>query len=106
MRVFGRDLIREGHYGQRSCEPQLKAEHMAAPTNPAKREESSCQLGAVHTWHEAAAMSAVRSLSGAKRTWCEKLISVEIDPKWAAAFDAMVLGLVGRRPNSKASNSD
>jgi len=41
-----------------------------------------------------------------KRTLCEKLISVEIDPKWAAAFDAMVLGLVGRRPNSKASNSD
>jgi hypothetical protein len=29
----------------------LKAEHMAAPTNAAKREESSCQLGAVHTWH-------------------------------------------------------
>jgi len=23
---------------------------MAAPTNAAKREESSCQLGAVHTW--------------------------------------------------------
>jgi hypothetical protein len=33
MRVFGRDLIRGGHYGQRSCEPHLKAEHMAAPTN-------------------------------------------------------------------------
>jgi hypothetical protein len=31
----------------------LKAEHMAAPTNAAKREESSCQLGAVHTWHKA-----------------------------------------------------
>jgi hypothetical protein len=29
----------------------LQAEHMAAPTNPAKREETSCQLGAVHTWH-------------------------------------------------------
>jgi hypothetical protein len=28
-----------------------KAEHMAAPINAAKREESSCQLGAVHTWH-------------------------------------------------------
>jgi hypothetical protein len=28
-----------------------KAEHMAAPTNAAKREESSCQSGAVHTWH-------------------------------------------------------
>ena len=31
----------------------LKAEHMAAPTKTAKREESSCQLGAVHTWHKA-----------------------------------------------------
>ena len=35
MRVFGRDLIREGHYGQRSCEPHLKAEHTGAPTNAA-----------------------------------------------------------------------
>ena len=32
--------------------PHLKAEHMAAPTKAAKREESSCQLGAVHTWHK------------------------------------------------------
>jgi hypothetical protein len=24
---------------------------MAAPTKPAKREKSSCQPGAVHTWH-------------------------------------------------------
>ena len=32
MRVVDRDLIRGGHYGQRSCEPQLKAEHMAALT--------------------------------------------------------------------------
>src|ERR1700734_716902 len=52
MRVFGRDPIRGGHYGQRSCEPHQKAEHMAAPTKPAKREKSSCQPGAVHTWHE------------------------------------------------------
>ena len=35
MRLFDRDLIRGGHYGQRSCEPHLKAEHMAAPTNAA-----------------------------------------------------------------------
>src|SRR5687767_3733723 len=42
-------LIRGGHYGQRSCEPHSKAEHMAAPTS-CIREESSCQLGAVHTW--------------------------------------------------------
>ena len=26
---------RGGHYNQRSCEPHLKAEHMAAPTNAA-----------------------------------------------------------------------
>src|SRR5215471_3244663 len=32
MRAFDRDLIRGGHYGQRSCEPRSKAEHMAAPT--------------------------------------------------------------------------
>jgi hypothetical protein len=32
MRGFDRDLIRGGHYGQRSCEPRSKAEHMAAPT--------------------------------------------------------------------------
>jgi hypothetical protein len=52
MREFDRDLIRGGHYGQRSHEPRQKAGHMAAPTNAAKREESSCQPGAVHTWHE------------------------------------------------------
>jgi hypothetical protein len=50
MRVFDRDLIRGGHYGQRSSEPHRKAEHMAAPTNAVKREKSSCQHGAVHTW--------------------------------------------------------
>ena len=49
MRVFDRDLIRGGHYGQRSCEPHLKAEHMAAPTNAAYVKKSPCQLGAVHT---------------------------------------------------------
>src|SRR6202047_4858055 len=50
MRAVGRDLIRGGHYGQRSCEPHEKAGHMAAPTNAAKCEESPCQPGAVHTW--------------------------------------------------------
>src|SRR5258705_6854266 len=59
MRVYDRDLIRGGHYGQRSCEPHLQAEHMAAPTNAAKREESSCQLGA--------ALVAACPLSGVKR---------------------------------------
>jgi hypothetical protein len=35
MRAIDRDLIRGGHYGQRSCEPHSKAEHMAAPTKAA-----------------------------------------------------------------------
>jgi len=35
MRGVDRDLIRGGHYGQRSCEPQKQAEHMGAPTNTA-----------------------------------------------------------------------
>ena len=35
MRPIDWDLIRGGHYGQRSCEPHAKAEHMAAPTNAA-----------------------------------------------------------------------
>src|SRR5215831_15460869 len=52
MRAIDRDLIREGHYGQRSWEPRKQAEHMAAPTNAAYVEESPCQLGAVHTWGE------------------------------------------------------
>ena len=34
MRAFDRELIRGGHYGQRSCEPRQQAEHMAATTKP------------------------------------------------------------------------
>jgi len=49
MRAFDRDLIRGGHYGQRSRVPRKQAEHMAAPTN-LRREDSPCQPGAVHTW--------------------------------------------------------
>jgi hypothetical protein len=33
MRAFDWDLIREGHYGQRSSVPLKQAEHMAAPTS-------------------------------------------------------------------------
>jgi hypothetical protein len=35
MRVIDRDLIREGHYGARLCEPRKQTEHMAAPSNAA-----------------------------------------------------------------------
>jgi hypothetical protein len=46
-RGFDRDLIRGGHYGQRSCEPHEKAEHMAAPTNVKKVLANS----EPSTWH-------------------------------------------------------
>ena len=51
MRGFDRDLIRGKHYGQRSCEPRKQAEHMHRPR--LQREDSPCQLAAVHTWHKA-----------------------------------------------------
>src|SRR4051795_10397396 len=51
MRAFDRDLIGGGHYGQRSCEPHPKGRTHGCTDQCCKREESSCQLGAVHTWH-------------------------------------------------------
>jgi len=55
VRGIDRDLIRGGHYGQRSYEPHTKAELMAAPTKAAPLQKSPCQRGAVHTWHVATA---------------------------------------------------
>jgi hypothetical protein len=52
VRGIDRDLIRGGHYGQRSYEPHTKAEHVAAPTKAAPLQKSPCQRGAVHTWHK------------------------------------------------------
>jgi DNA invertase Pin-like site-specific DNA recombinase len=45
MRGFDRDLIRGGHYGQRSCEPHLKAEHMAAPTHVTQSFNTTTSMG-------------------------------------------------------------
>jgi hypothetical protein len=56
MRVVDRDLIRGGHYGQRSRVPRKKAEHMAAPTNAADVKKSLANPSsgpwnrAAHTW--------------------------------------------------------
>src|SRR3954462_5537972 len=66
MRAFGRDLIRGGHYGQRSCEPHLKAEHMAAPTNAAYVKKALANSepsthGTSATYGDVAAMSALGS---------------------------------------------
>jgi len=52
MRAFDRDLIREGHYGQRPvCRANRPNTWLHRPA--CKREENPCQLGAVHTWHKA-----------------------------------------------------
>ena len=55
MRVIDRDLIRGGHYGQRSRVPHLKAEHMAAPTKAA--------------YVKKALANSEPSTHGTKRTW-------------------------------------
>ena len=55
MRAFDRDLIRGGHYGLRSCEPHLKAEHTGAPTNAANVKKV---LANSQTFKSAAAMPA------------------------------------------------
>jgi hypothetical protein len=49
MRPIDRDLIRGGHYGQRSREPHRGRTH-GRTDQYCTREESPCQLGAVHTW--------------------------------------------------------
>ena len=51
MRVIDRDLIRGRHYGQRSCEPHTKAEHMDAPTKPANvKKVLANQEPSTHGW--------------------------------------------------------
>ena len=73
MRVFDRDLIRGGHYGQRSCEPHLKAEHMAAPTNAAyvKKALANSEPSTHGTKQTARDVRSDVLLLGAKRTTCE-----------------------------------
>ena len=52
MRVFDRDLDPRRFLGQRSCEPlRFKGRTHGCTDQACLREESSCQLGAVHTWH-------------------------------------------------------
>jgi hypothetical protein len=55
---------------------------MAAPTKPAKREESSCQSGAVHTWHETDITGLVGDVrSGVERQWDFVADRSESDPR-------------------------
>jgi hypothetical protein len=52
MRAFDRDLIRGGHYASghvnRANRPNTWLHRLRL-----QREDSPCQLGAVHTWHKA-----------------------------------------------------
>jgi hypothetical protein len=65
MRAFDRDLIRGGHYGQRSCEPHPKAEHMAAPTNAANVKKALANTEpSTHGTFEKSTDSATPPLSG------------------------------------------
>src|SRR5215470_14316700 len=68
MRALDRDLIRGGHYGQRSREPHSTGRTHGCSDHCCTREESSCQPGAVHTWPKAAAIGthSGRLLSGDK----------------------------------------
>src|SRR5947207_200945 len=78
MRVIDRDLIRGGHYGQRSCEPRKQAEHMAA-TDPgcyvkillANSEPST--HGTKRTWRSRLTMSAFGGKADMARTRCPLL---------------------------------
>src|SRR5215469_17316647 len=91
MRAFDRDLVRGGHYGQRSGEPRKKAEHMAAPTS-CRGEESPCQQGAVHTWHKGddKTRSQPRLLWIRKRTFIRHVGWSAFDPsRTSAAIDSL-----------------
>jgi hypothetical protein len=68
MRAFDRDLIRGGHYGQRSCEPHLKAEHMAAPTNAANVKKALANSEALHV--EGAALGPALIADGSTAIKC------------------------------------
>jgi hypothetical protein len=65
MRPFDRDLIRGGHYGQRSCEPRKQAEHMAAPTNAANVKKALANAEpSTHGTNPTSIMSAAMSAFG------------------------------------------
>src|ERR1700694_3041663 len=50
---------------------------MAAPTNAAKREKSSCQPGAVHTWH----IASVNAVQRYVRSWKQSGLSATVSTK-------------------------
>jgi tetratricopeptide (TPR) repeat protein len=104
MRVSDRDLIRGGHYGQRSCEPYLQAEHIAAPTSGATWRFSLPTRSRPHMAQSCrAGMSAHLSRSGVKRTRnarakAEIDIALSLNPNFALAHNLLgsILSYLGR----------
>src|SRR5262245_11981905 len=82
MRAFDRDLIRAGHYGQRSCEPHKQAEHMAAPTNAAYVKKALANTEpSTHGTKLASPMSAFMSAFGGWSQWVDATLHPETE-RW------------------------
>ena len=92
MRAFGRDLIRGGHYGQRSCEPHLKAEHMAAPTNAAyvKKALANSEPSTHGTFETSTGVQLHGRFQGVIRTLGRRRSRAEFDPKRTSAASRVV----------------
>src|SRR6185312_5868990 len=97
MRAYDRDLIRGGHYGQRSCEPHSKAEHMAAPTK-------SCDVKKVLANSEPSThgtqrlFARLRFMTGleVQRTWLRAGAIRHFDPKRRGGVAIKSSELVGQ----------
>src|SRR5580700_6952464 len=82
MREIDRDLIRGEHYGQRSCEPHSKAEHMAAPTNAALVKKPLPTRSRPHMALTRRTKTADQCLLfGVKQTWCRHRGMSVFDPE-------------------------
>ena len=104
MRAVDRDLIRGGHYGQRSCEPHSKAEHMAAPTNAALVRKALPTRSRPHMALSCLAGRRLsRPLSGVKRTPDVRPVAAANDPKRTSASQIRVTGRYGMSVRIAAS---
>src|SRR4029077_12643420 len=82
MRASDRDLIRGGHYGQRSCEPRKQAEHMAAPTQLQTCRKPLPTGSRPHMAHMRPAIPASRGpVLGPYRTFVHRSAMSHFDPE-------------------------
>ena len=100
MRAFDRDLIRGGHYGQRSCEPHLKAEHMAAPTNAAyvKKALANSEPSTHGTFETSTGVQLHGRFQGVIRTLGRHHPRADFDPKRTSASISCCASEAGLHP--------